>query len=240
MDTASLREACTGADAVVHLVAIIRGSPEDFERVHVQGTRNVIQAAQEAGVKRFLHMSANGVDSDLHTPYFDTKREMERLVKAAGFDWTIFRPSYIAGSGKGGFDSQFAAIVDSAPILPSFGGGKFEIQPISRRDVGIAFARALTTPASLGKTYTLVGPERMTWNDYLRRLSKLRQRKRALAYVPAGVVIAAARILGPLMPADADQIRMLVLGNIGDPSDSVKDLGLDLETWEHAVAGLKR
>lgn len=242
-DVASLREAFHGADAIVHLVAILREEPKKqitFERVHVQGTRNVIEAAKAEGVRRFVLMSANGVELDLETPYFRTKREMERLVKDAGLDWTIFRASYIAGDGPGGFDSMFADIIDNAPALPSFDGGRFEIQPIARRDVALAFARALTTPQSVGKTYTLVGPERIAWRAYLRRLARLRSVRRPLVYVPGWAILLVARALGPLFPADEAQLRMLMAGNVGDGAEAVKDLRLDLETWDDAVVGLRR
>ena len=242
-DVASLREAFEGCDAVAHLVAIIREDRRrgvTFEKVHVRGTRNVVEAARAEGVRRFLFMSANGVDSGMDTPYFRTKLEAERVVGEGGFDHTIFRPSYIAGSEEGGFDRQFADIIDKAPVLPSFAGGKFEIQPVSRRNVAQAFARALTTPAAVGKTYVLVGPQRMTWNEYLRKLARIRGRKRVLAYAPGALMVALARVAGPLFPADADALRMLMLGNVGDGSEAVKDLGLELESWEDAVAGLRR
>lgn len=242
-DPRSLRDAFRGCDAVVHLVALIRADKKrgaTFERVHVAGTRNVVDAAREAGVRRFLLMSANGVDTGVHTPYFDTKLEMERMVTDAGFETTIFRPSYIAGSEEGGFDARFADIVDKAPVLPSFGGGKFEIQPVSRDDVAKAFARALENPASVGKTYTLVGPERMTWNDYLHRLAKLRGHKRLVAYVPGPVIMGVARVAGERFPADPDQLRMLMLGNTGDATEATRDLGISFSTWEDAVSGLRR
>lgn len=242
-DRESLKRAFEGCDAVAHLVAIIRQDRSKgitFERVHVEGTRNVVEAAKAAGVRRFLLMSANGVESSMDTGYFRTKREMERLVKEAGFEWTIFRPSYIAGSREGGFDHLFAGVVDKAPVLPLFAGGRFEMMPVARKDVAEAFARALDRPVSIGKTYVLVGPERFTWKEYLQRLSRVRRRRRALVPVPGWAVLGMAGALGPLFPADKDQLRMLMLGNVGDGSEAVRDLGLRLEPWESAVAGLRR
>lgn len=242
-DVDSLRLAFDGCDAVVHLVAILREKPSKgvtFQAVHVRGIRHVIEAAKAVGIKRFLLMSANGVDSGMRTKYFVTKLEMERLVKDAGFDWTIFRPSYIAGADKGGFDAQFADIVDKSPVLPSFAGGRFQIQPVSRRNVGQAFARAIADPKTHGKTYVLAGPERMTWNDYIRRLARLRGRKRPVVLAPKWAILPAATLAGPLFPADVDSLRMLMLGNVGDPSEAVRDLKLDLEPWQDAVAGLRR
>lgn len=240
----SLRRAFANCDAVAHLVAILREDKRrgvTFQKVHVEATRNVVDAARGAGIRRFLLMSANGVDSGLDTPYFVTKREMEKLVTSAGaFDWTIFRPSYIAGAREGGFDHTFAGIVDKSPLLPSFGGGKFEIQPVSRRNVGQAFARALSRPESVGNTYTLVGPERFTWREYLRRLARVRGRRRPLVWLPQWAPVAIATLAGKLFPATPDQLRMLYAGNVGDPARAVKDFDLVLDRWEDAVSGLAR
>lgn len=253
-DRASLEKAFAGHDAVVHLVAILKEDPKrgvTFQSVHVEGARNVIEAAKAAGARRLLLMTANGVD-DRDTPYFETKWRMEEMAKASGLDWTIFRPSYVSGTGEHGadaktssrgsddsFDETFARIVDAFPVLPAFDGGRFEIQPISRRNVAQAFARALTRPQTVGRTYILVGPEAMTWREYLQRLARLRGKKRVLAWAPSGLVRAMAGV-APGFPATSDQIKMLVRGSVGDPGPAVRDLGLQLDTWEEAVAGLRR
>jgi NADH dehydrogenase len=237
-DPATLRGKLDRAGAVAHLVAIRRGSAADFDRT-VAGARNVVAESKRAGVRRFLLMSANGADA-ASTPYFRAKLAMERAVKDAGFDWTIFRPSYVAAADEGGFDHEFARIVDRAPILPSFAGGKFEIQPIARSDVADAFANALDRPAAIGKTYVLVGRERFTWNEYLRKLARLRGRKRPIVHAPRFAVILLATVLGRLFPASADELRMLMEGSVGDPEPAARDLGLRLATWDEATKGLER
>lgn len=237
-DVGALRKAMGAAEAVVHLIAIRRGSPAAFERT-AQGARNVITAAKEAGARRLLLMSANGADEGT-TPYFAAKRAMEQAARQSGLAWTIFRPSYVAGDAPGSFDDEFSRIVDKAPVLPSFMGGKFEIQPISRRDVALAFANALDDPKTHGKTYVLVGTERFTWNEYLRKLAHLRGKKRALAYVPRWSILLVSGTLGRAFPASPDELRMLMQGSIGDPEPARRDLHLPMVKWEDAVAGLRR
>jgi uncharacterized protein YbjT (DUF2867 family) len=81
-DAASLQRAVEGAEAVVHLVAIRQGRREDFERVMEQGTRDLVAAAQTAGVKRFVLMSALGTSDETKdlVPYYHAKWEMEQSV----------------------------------------------------------------------------------------------------------------------------------------------------------------
>src|SRR5205085_4257762 len=102
-DSTSLRKAMQGVDAVVHLVAIIKGSPADFERVMEQGTRNVLAAAKDAGVRRFVLASALGLDerSKDAVPYFRAKWEMERATKESGLEHVILRPSFVFGRDGG-------------------------------------------------------------------------------------------------------------------------------------------
>lgn len=254
-DRASLDAAARGCEAVVHLVAIIRPNARKgvtFERMHTEATRSVVEAAKAAGARRFVVMSANGVEAR-DTPYFRTKWEMEQIVKSSGLEFTILRPSFVSGTpdpapddGKRtsrgtdeSFDETFARIVDAFPILPAFSGGRFEIQPIARRDVALAVARSLTTPAATNNTYVLVGPERVSWREYLRRLARLRGRRRLIVWAPTSLVRLVARVV-PGFPATSDQLKMLVAGSVGDPAPAVRDLGLKLQPWEESVAALRR
>jgi len=123
-DPASLRAACEGVTTVVHLVAIIRGRPADFERVMAEGTRNVVAAAQEVGVRRFVLASALGLDerSKDAVPYFAAKWEMEHAVRESGLDHVILRPSFVFGR-DGGVLPTFIRLARFAPVTPIIGSG---------------------------------------------------------------------------------------------------------------------
>src|SRR5688500_15096177 len=96
----ALDEGMRGCDAVIHLVGIIMQRPSKgitFERMHIQGTRHVVDAAKRNGVKRYVHMSALGTRRDAVSDYHRTKFRAEEYVRASALDWTIFRPSFIHG-----------------------------------------------------------------------------------------------------------------------------------------------
>ena len=119
-DAASLASAVAGCDAVVHLVAIVKGSDQAFERIMKQGTRSLVAAAKSAGVRRFVHMSALGTgesSKDL-TPYFSAKWDQEQAVKESGLEYVILRPSFVFGP-EGGALKIFMRLVRlaGAPIL---------------------------------------------------------------------------------------------------------------------------
>jgi NADH dehydrogenase len=214
-DRASLARATTGCEAVIHLVAIIAGSRVDFERVMVAGTRNVVDAAGEAGVRRFVLMSALGVSEatkDL-VPYYGAKWEMEQTVAASGLKQVIFRPSFVLGR-DGGVLPTFADLVRRLPVTPVVGPGTNRLQPIWVDDVAAYFADAVELDAPTG-AYELGGPEAVTWDEFWQRLASALHRRRRLVHIPFGVMRAQARLLEllPKPPVTRDQVKMLAAGD---------------------------
>ena len=145
--TSPIRRACAaavdGCTHVVHLVAILKGQPQDFERVMTQGTRNLLAAATDAGVERFVLMSALGTTratKDL-VPYYGAKWAMEQETIGSGLEYTIFRPSFVFGR-DGGALPTFIKQVRYSPVVTVIGSGTQRIQPIWVDDVAEYFARA--------------------------------------------------------------------------------------------------
>ncbi len=91
----TLMPAMQGMDTVIHLVAIpYEHGGATCEAINAQGTRNVVGAAAQAGVRRLLHLSALAVDSRSPYGYLRSKGQGEDAVRASDLDWTIFRPSW--------------------------------------------------------------------------------------------------------------------------------------------------
>jgi uncharacterized protein YbjT (DUF2867 family) len=222
-DPASLRAACEGTDGVVHLVAIIRGRPEDFERVMAQGTRNVVAAAQQAGVRRFVLASALGLDERTKdsVPYFAAKWQMEQAVQESGLEHVIFRPSFVFGR-DGGVLPTFIRLARFAPVTPIIGPGTQRLQPIWVEDVAEYYARAVTEPPAANRTFEVGGPEAVTWNEFWERLKRVLGVRRPSLHVPFGAMRAQAALTErlPGAPVTRDQLTMLALGDnvVTDPS----------------------
>ena len=143
-DPASLRAAVAGCTHVIHLVAILNGSDEDFQRVMTQGTRDLVSAAQEAGVERFVLMSALGTrePSEGTVPYYAAKWTEEQAVIESGLEHVIFRPSFVFGR-DGGALSTFMKQVRYSPVVTVIGPGLQRSQPIWIDDVAEHFVRAI-------------------------------------------------------------------------------------------------
>ena len=232
-DPASVRAACEGVDAVIHLVAIIKGRPADFERVMAEGTRNVVAAAREAGVRRFVLASALGLDerSKEAVPYFAAKWEMERAVRESGLEHVIFRPSFVFDR-DGGVLPTFVRLARFAPVTPIIGSGTQRLQPIWIEDLAEYYARAITEPAAANRSFDLVGPEAVSWNEFWERLKRVLGVRRPSVHVP----VAAMRIQATLTerlpgaPVTRDQLTMLELGDnvVTDANAAVETFGLSL------------
>jgi uncharacterized protein YbjT (DUF2867 family) len=237
-DPASLAAAADGCTHVVHLVAILKGKPHDFERVMTRGTQNVIAAAKGAGIERFVLMSALGttVTTKDVVPYFGAKFAMEQDTIMSGLEYTIFRPSFVFG--RGGALATFVKQVKYSPIVTVIGSGKQRVQPIWIDDVAEHFARALDTPAAANKTFEIGGPDIVTWDELYRTIAKVLGKRRALAHLPTVLASAGARATQwlPNAPLSADQVAMIEAGdNVVTNTDAVHTFQLPLVPLEDQI-----
>ncbi len=218
----SLTGAIKGADAVVHLVGIIRERPSSnitFEKLHFEATQNVVKAAVDAGVKRFIFMSANGAAHNGVSAYQTTKWRAEEEVRNSGVAWTIFRPSVIFGDPGGlmEFTSEMAGVIGRAPVTPVFGDGLYKLDPVFVKDVAECFAGSLNNPEAIGKVFHLGGGNPVTFHEIIQIIGKaLGARKTKTINIPFWIAKPAARLLGrfSFFPVTSDQLAMLCQGNV--------------------------
>ena len=223
-----------GCDAVIHLVGIIDEQPAKgitFEALHADAARHVVDEAVEAGVPRFVLMSANGARQDGVSRYQTTKWQAEEYVRQAGFDhWSILRPSLIFGD-PGPDRPEFCTrlvqqLIKPFPILPLFGDGQYEMQPISVEEVAAAFVQALTLKTARGQTYCVAGQERHPYTEILDRITRgfgLEPKPKIPS--PLWLVRPAVQTLGAwgLLPISPDQFEMLIEGNTCDSEAFYRD-----------------
>jgi NADH dehydrogenase len=227
----SLDEGMTGCDAVVHLVGIIRERPAigvTFERVHTQGTLNVLEAAAAVGVRRYVHMSALGTRAGARSRYHQTKWAAEEAVRAGPLPWTIFRPSIIYGRGDE-LVTMLARMIGRLPVVPVIGAGRQRLQPVPVAQVAQAFTRALALDASVKHTYSVGGPEPVTMVELLDRIAIAMGRRRPLkAHAPLGLVRRLTAVLHhlPGYPLTPDQLLMLEEENTCEPGPFYERFGL--------------
>jgi uncharacterized protein YbjT (DUF2867 family) len=238
-DPTSLRAAVEGCSQVVHLVAILKGSPRDFHRVMTQGTKDLVAAAKDARVERFVLMSALGTSATTKgtVPYFASKWAMEQETLESGLEYTIFRPSFFFGR-DGGALPLFIKQVRYSPVVTVIGSGLQRIQPIWVEDVAEHFARAVGNPQAANRTFEIGGPDVVTWNELYSRIAKALGKRRALVHVPSSLARAGARLTqwAPGAPLTTDQIAMIEAGdNVASNTDAVDTFQLPLVALEEQL-----
>jgi uncharacterized protein YbjT (DUF2867 family) len=232
-DPVSLRGAVEGVDAVVQLVAIRQGKREQFQRIMVDGTRDLLKFAEEAGAKRWVHMSALGTTDESKdlVPYYEAKWQMEQDVQRSGLPYVIFRPSFVFGR-EGGILPTFRKLARLTPVTPIIGSGKQRIQPIWAEDVAAHFERAIELDAATNRTFEIGGPDVVTWNEFWERLKRALGMRRPSVHVPVGLMKVNALLTERLpgnVPLTRDLLKMLEHGdNVVTNDEAVQTFQLPL------------
>ena len=239
-DPASLRGAVEGVDVVVHLVAIRQGKREQFQRIMVGGTRNLLKAAEERGVKRFVHMSALGTSQETKelVPYYEAKWQMEQDVQRSELPYVIFRPSFVFGR-DGGILPTFRKLAKLTPVTPIIGSGEQRIQPIWADDVAAYFERAVDLVSATNRMFELGGPDVVSWNEFWQRLKRILGMRRPSAHVPVGLMKMNALVTERLpgnIPLTRDLLKMLEHGdNVVTDDEAVQTFQLPLVSLDEQL-----
>jgi len=194
----SVGAAVDGSEAVINMVGhyVERGKAA-FATTRGHGAMHVAQAAATAGVQRLVHISGLGTDPTSDSRYARARGIGEQLVKEAFPAATILRPGVIFGP-EGGFLNRLAALARVLPVLPLFGAGEAKLQPVFVGDVAEAVARALATPATMGRLYELGGPRVYTYKELVQLVLARIERQRLLMPIPYFAWKALAALMAPL------------------------------------------
>ncbi|MGQ3411908.1 complex I NDUFA9 subunit family protein [Natrinema sp. LN54] len=230
----SIADTVVGHDAVVNLVSLspLYKPPEgtSHEEVHLEGTANLVRAAEAAGVDRFLQLSALGADPDGETAYIRAKGKAEAVVRESALEWTIVRPSVVFGDG--GEFVEFTKTLTTPYVTGLPGGGKTRFQPIWVGDLVPMLADALegsearsaseaseqgsrADDAHVGEIYELGGPQIATLADVTELVYAAEGKDVTIVPIPmelAKLGLSAIDSL-PFVPFGPDQGRSLEFDN---------------------------
>jgi len=232
MSVVDLQNVLRDCEAVIYNVGILREFPRQgitFEATQYQGVVDTLEAARRVDVRRMLLMSANGIRQP-GVAYQETKLRAELALKASGLAYTIFRPSVIFGDPHGGMEFATQLYRDMVkPPLPALAfhtgckpsTGQLLMSPVHVADVAAAFVAALDNEDTIDRTYTLGGPDTLSWTDMLRCIAAACGRHKMIVPVPISVMQLAATLLDrlPVFPVTRDQLTMLAEGNTASPDD---------------------
>jgi NADH dehydrogenase len=200
----------------------------DLLRINTAGTEAMIAAASAAGITRFVHLGALGVQDreDLH--YAKSKARAERAVRESSLDWTIIKPSLIWGERDGFFNIVAALVKIPAPAVPVPGNGKSRFQPVWVGDVARAIVQALGDPKSARRSFELGGPRYWTYTEITQEVARALGKRRIVVPMPVPLIRLVAGVSEAVrlpFPVATDQLRQLALDNIGATDAVERELG---------------
>ncbi len=214
-DTALLTDAFAGCDAVAHCAGINREiGQQTYRRVHVEGTRNVVAAARQAGIGKILLLSFLRARPGCGSPYHESKWAAEELVRSSGLDYTIIKAGMIYGRGDHMLD-HLSHWLHTMPFLPTVGFADRPARPLAIADIVRILRAALVEGRLSRQTVAVTGPEELTLGDAVRRIARVLDHPVAVFPLPIWIHQITARVFEQTMviPLVARaQVRILAEG----------------------------
>lgn len=209
-DEAALTRAFKGCDAVAHCAGINRDiGVQTFDLIHVQGTSNVVRAAQEAAVPRLAFLSFLRARPNCGSAYHESKWAAEELVRASTCDWTVLKPGMMFGQGDHMLDHLSHALFTSPIFL---GIGRRRVRPLAVGDLVEVLMAALVGGRLGHQTIGLVGPTELGFDDAARLVARVLGIRRPFVRMPLAFHYLLARAAERLMTVpliSLAQVRIL-------------------------------
>jgi nucleoside-diphosphate-sugar epimerase len=228
-DRATLRGICEGIETVYHLAAIIISHDRSaFTRINLEGTANVLEQADLAGVRHFIYVSSASVTYPKRTPYAESKLAAETIVAARRGEYTIVRPTLVYDEHGGQELRMFLNYLRRFPIVPFIGRGEARKRPVWSEDIVDGLARLANNPIAFGKLYNFSGADAISMRDFAQLLLEHHAARRPFVHLPVGVCRAGARLLALVMkepPLTLNAIAGVVNDADLDPSAAMRELG---------------
>jgi nucleoside-diphosphate-sugar epimerase/membrane protease YdiL (CAAX protease family) len=223
-------DAVEHVDAIVNLVGIaVERGDNTFVRAHIDTVDHLVALARAIGVRRFVQVSVVHVPG-AHGPYHETKLVAEERVRACDdLDLTLVRPGLVYGDGDD-MMRNVVGFVRMAPIFPVPGGPPGPLQVVDVRDVAEAIVRTLARDVTIGRSYDIVGPERLSLRELVARVSDALGLPTITPAIPPALMHVGARVamaVLPRPPVTTTQLGMLIAGLYGDPAPARIDLDLE-------------
>jgi nucleoside-diphosphate-sugar epimerase len=191
LDVASYQSALEQSETVIHMAAITgKVGPKVYFKINAYGTMLLLDRCKQAGVKHFLFISSIAVSFKNKYRYFYgfSKEQAEDYVKNSGLKYTIIRPTMIMGKGSNVFEGL--ASLAGLPVIPLFGKGDNEIQPVDVTDIAKALVRIENESRYKGEILELGGPQPITLLKFMKMIAEAKGKKNAkIIHLPITIII---------------------------------------------------
>ena len=191
----TLREALVSVEAVAHCAGINREiGQQTYQRVHVEGTRNIVRAAAEAGVGKIVFMSFLRARPGCGSAYHESKYEAEEIIRTSGLDFTVIKAGMVYGNGDHMLDHLSHSFY-TLPLLATVGFRKKAVRPLAIEDLVEVLRAALVNSRLQRQTVSLTGPEELCLSDAVRRVARVVDRQVLTFPAPVALHYVLAQVL---------------------------------------------
>jgi uncharacterized protein YbjT (DUF2867 family) len=216
--TSALRS-CTHAIHLIGSIAPKKG--ETLTDLHSKQTANLVKAAQAAGVRKLIQVTALGSAENAVSEYHRTKWQAEQHVRNSGLAWMIYRPSLIIGKTVGNRNSKLVSryieLIETRPRVPVIGGGSNRVQPIFVGDLAKAIAKGISEDRFDNHEYELGGAEVTSMRGFVERLITLKGAGKSIAPIPwfaANILAATCELVQNVPLVSRDQVKLSQQDNV--------------------------
>src|SRR5262245_28085742 len=229
-DIRRLTAVFTSCEAVAHCAGITHEvGQQTFQRVHVEGTRNVVEAAKRAGVKRILLMSFLRARPRCGSRYHESKWAAEEIVRNSGLDYTVIKAGVVYGRGDHMLDHMSHAL-HTFPFFPLVGLKERPVRPLAVEDLVQVMRAALIDRRLKRQTLALLGAEEIYLREAVRRVAEVVGKQPVVFPLPVWCHVLMAHVFELAMSVplvSLAQVRILSEG-IVEPASPVVPVPYDL------------
>ena len=238
----TLAAAMQGVDTLVQSAFLTADLKEHgsntYDNVNVLGTKHLVAAAKDAGVKKMVVVSGLGTKPDKPGSYMQGRYLAEQQVKESGLAWSIIQPSIQFGE-QAAFFKGLADLIRMAPVVPVIGTPKRKFQPIWVEDVITCLIKQIKEDSRSGKTYVVGGPEIFTYGEILAMLAERLEKRRLNAPTPIPLVQIGAAVMQAVLPRPPITTAALTLFRFENTTDIdavERDFGFKPMSWRAYLA----
>lgn len=171
-DTDKLTQAFAGCHAVVHCAGTsVEDAKQTFQRLHVEGTRSAVTAAERAGVKKFVLVSYLNVRPNVQSEYHTTKWQGEEIVRASKLNFTILKAGLVYGQGDH-LLNNLSNLFKKMPVFAAVGLREKTVRLVAVEDLVEVIRACLDEERCARQTAAVLGPEEFPFSQAARRIAK--------------------------------------------------------------------
>ena len=236
-DPVQLIDSLRGADTLYNTYWVRFAHGDVSHDTAVRNSRNLIDAAGFAGVRRVVHISITNPSADSPLPYFRGKGEVEDYLRNSSLAWSIIRPTLVFGR-EDILINNIAWFLRRFPLFPIAGPGNYPVQPVLVDDVAELAVQSASADGNV--SFDAVGPETFTFKELVSLVRRIAGGRSLIVHLPPALVYAAAQMISvPLRDVvlTRDEIDGLMAGHLvsSNPPTGTTPLTAWLQDSRHTL-----